>query len=123
MSHHKTGTARNQMSFGTLDDQIGADNPVRIIDAFVDMLAPLALPINQRTVLLVTSLSRNHALVTASARRVQDTPDPLQSNPCRRHITVVVPYFIQHPHIKDFLSSWRFSSEITYSVHDLRQTT
>lgn len=38
MSHHKTGTARNQISFGTLDDQTGADNPVRIIDAFVEML-------------------------------------------------------------------------------------
>ena len=38
MSHHKIGTARNQISFGTLDDQIGAENPVRIIDAFVEML-------------------------------------------------------------------------------------
>ena len=38
MSQHKTGTARNQMSFGSLDDQIGTENPVRIIDAFVDML-------------------------------------------------------------------------------------
>lgn len=38
MPHHKTGTARNQMSFGSLDDQIAPDNPVRILDAFVDML-------------------------------------------------------------------------------------
>lgn len=38
MSHHRTGTSRNQMSFGSLDDQIAPDNPVRILDAFVDML-------------------------------------------------------------------------------------
>ncbi len=38
MSQHKIGTARNQISFGSLDDQIGEDNPVRIIDAFVEML-------------------------------------------------------------------------------------
>ena len=38
MSQHKSGTARNQMSFGSLDDQIGTENPVRIIDAFLDML-------------------------------------------------------------------------------------
>lgn len=38
MSHHKIGTARNQISFGTLDDQIAPDNPVRVMDAFVDML-------------------------------------------------------------------------------------
>jgi transposase len=38
MSHHKTGTSRYQMSFGSLEDQISPENPVRIIDAFVDML-------------------------------------------------------------------------------------
>lgn len=38
MSHHKTGISRHQISFGTLEDQITPDNPVRIIDAFVDML-------------------------------------------------------------------------------------
>ncbi|MDZ7910564.1 MAG: IS1182 family transposase [Rhodococcus sp. (in: high G+C Gram-positive bacteria)] len=38
MSHHKTGTSRHQMSFGSLEDQIAPDNPVRIVDAFVDML-------------------------------------------------------------------------------------
>jgi transposase len=38
MSHHKIGTSRHQVSFGSLDDQIGPENPVRIIDAFVDML-------------------------------------------------------------------------------------
>ena len=38
MPQHKIGTARNQMSFVSLDDQIGPENPVRILDAFVDML-------------------------------------------------------------------------------------
>jgi transposase len=38
MSHHKTGTSRYQMSFGSLEDQIAPDNPVRVIDAFADML-------------------------------------------------------------------------------------
>lgn len=38
MSHHKTGISRHQISFGSLEDQIAPDNPVRIIDAFVDML-------------------------------------------------------------------------------------
>jgi hypothetical protein len=42
MSHHKTGTSRHQVSFGSLDDLapcplkgVGPENPVRIIDAFV----------------------------------------------------------------------------------------
>jgi hypothetical protein len=45
MSHHKTGTSRHQVSFGSLDDPapcplkgVAPDNPVRIVDAFVDML-------------------------------------------------------------------------------------
>ena len=32
------GTTRNQTYFSTLDDQVSADNPVRLIDAFVDKL-------------------------------------------------------------------------------------
>lgn len=38
MSQHKIGTSRYQMSFSSLEDQIMPENPVRIIDAFVDML-------------------------------------------------------------------------------------
>ena len=34
----KQGTNRNQTSFTTLDQQVTNDNPVRIIDAFVDKL-------------------------------------------------------------------------------------
>ncbi len=33
-----TGTSRHQTYFATLDDQVAADNPVRLIDAFVDKL-------------------------------------------------------------------------------------
>src|SRR5690349_7412887 len=33
-----TGQDRNQVSFYSLEDSIAADNPVRIIDAFVDKL-------------------------------------------------------------------------------------
>ncbi|RYY72789.1 MAG: IS1182 family transposase [Gammaproteobacteria bacterium] len=33
------GTARNQTYFATLDDQVAADNSVRLVDAFVDKLA------------------------------------------------------------------------------------
>ncbi len=32
------GTSRNQTYFATLDEQVSADNPVRLIDAFVDKL-------------------------------------------------------------------------------------
>ncbi len=32
------GTSRNQTYFATLEDQVAADNPVRLIDAFVDKL-------------------------------------------------------------------------------------
>ena len=38
MPHHRIGTARNQMAFVCLEDQIEADNIVRVIDAFVDIL-------------------------------------------------------------------------------------
>lgn len=34
----KEGTSRHQTYFATLDDQVTADNPVRLIDAFVDKL-------------------------------------------------------------------------------------
>ena len=33
-----TGTSRHQTYFATLDDQVAADNPVRLVDAFVDKL-------------------------------------------------------------------------------------
>ncbi len=33
-----TGTIRNQTYFATLEDHVGADNPVRLIDAFIDKL-------------------------------------------------------------------------------------
>src|SRR6186997_355443 len=33
-----TGTNRNQTYFATLEDQVSADNPVRLIDAFIDKL-------------------------------------------------------------------------------------
>jgi hypothetical protein len=42
MSHHRAGTSRHQVSFGSLDDPapcplkgVAPDNPVRIVDAFV----------------------------------------------------------------------------------------
>ena len=33
-----TGTHRHQIYFATLDDQVSADNAVRLMDAFVDKL-------------------------------------------------------------------------------------
>ncbi|MGK2864392.1 MAG: hypothetical protein ACSLE0_20845 [Chitinophagaceae bacterium] len=33
-----TGNNRNQTYFATLEDQVSADNPVRLIDAFIDKL-------------------------------------------------------------------------------------
>ena len=33
-----TGNNRHQTYFSTLEDQVGADNPVRLIDAFIDKL-------------------------------------------------------------------------------------
>ena len=33
-----TGTHRHQTYFATLDDQVSADNAVRLMDAFVDKL-------------------------------------------------------------------------------------
>ena len=36
------GTSRQQMQFASLDDFIAADNAVRIIDAFVEKLDPMA---------------------------------------------------------------------------------
>jgi transposase len=38
MVHHRLGEARNQITFSCLDDLIPADNIVRVIDAFVDIL-------------------------------------------------------------------------------------
>ncbi len=32
------GTSRHQTYFATLDDQVATDNPVRLIDAFIDKL-------------------------------------------------------------------------------------
>lgn len=36
---HKTGTPRNQIQMSSLEDRIAEDNPVRVIDAFVDSLS------------------------------------------------------------------------------------
>src|SRR4249919_3418535 len=36
---HKAGTARNQIQMSSLEDRIAKDNPVRVIDAFVDSLS------------------------------------------------------------------------------------
>jgi len=36
---HKTGVPRNQMQMASLEDRIANDNPVRVIDAFVDSLS------------------------------------------------------------------------------------
>ena len=33
-----TGTSRHQSYFATLEDQVSADNAVRLIDAFIDKL-------------------------------------------------------------------------------------
>ena len=40
---HQSGTDRHQVFFFSLDAQIGADHPVRAIDAFVDSLDLSAL--------------------------------------------------------------------------------
>lgn len=36
--HHKSGTSRNQIQFMSLECRVAPDNPVRVIDAFVDSL-------------------------------------------------------------------------------------
>jgi len=41
------GASRHQMQFSSPDELIGADNPVRIIDAFVDKLDLLAIGLNK----------------------------------------------------------------------------
>ena len=38
MVAHRSGTARNQLTFSSLEELIAADNRVRVIDAFVDVL-------------------------------------------------------------------------------------
>ena len=38
MSQHRIGIDRNQFQFSCLEDLIAEDNPVRVIDAFVDIL-------------------------------------------------------------------------------------
>ena len=38
MAHHKTGAARNQITFSSLEEAIAADNIVRVIDAFCDIV-------------------------------------------------------------------------------------
>ena len=44
------GTSRQQIQFSSLDDQIAADNPVRILDAFVEKLDPVAIGLNKHGV-------------------------------------------------------------------------
>ena len=41
------GISRQQMQFTNLDDLIVTDNPVRILDAFVEKLDPLALGLSK----------------------------------------------------------------------------
>ncbi len=43
-----SGQARQQTYFTTLDDQVSADNPVRLIDAFVDKLDLQSLGFQKR---------------------------------------------------------------------------
>ena len=38
MVAHRSGTARNQLTFSCLEELIAPDNMVRVIDAFVDVL-------------------------------------------------------------------------------------
>ena len=38
MVAHRSGTARNQLTFSCLEELIAPDNRVRVIDAFVDVL-------------------------------------------------------------------------------------
>ena len=42
------GTSRQQIQFNSLDDLIAPDNAVRIIDAFVDKLDPIAIGLRQK---------------------------------------------------------------------------
>ena len=37
------GTIRHQSYFSTFEDQVSADNAVRLIDAFIDKLDPIAI--------------------------------------------------------------------------------
>lgn len=39
MMQHITGIPRNQMVFSSLEDMILPDNPVRLVDAFVEALS------------------------------------------------------------------------------------
>jgi transposase len=41
------GTSRQQMQFSSLDDLIATDNPVRILDAFVEKLDPIAIGLSK----------------------------------------------------------------------------
>jgi transposase len=41
------GTSRHQIQFSSLDDQVVADNPVRILDAFVEKLDPIAIGLSK----------------------------------------------------------------------------
>jgi transposase len=41
------GTSRHQIQFSSLNDQVVADNPVRILDAFVEKLDPIAIGLSK----------------------------------------------------------------------------
>ena len=45
----KESTSRSQIQFSSLDDQIASDNPVRIIDAFVEKLDWQKLAIKRKS--------------------------------------------------------------------------
>jgi hypothetical protein len=39
MVRHVTGIPRNQMDFSSLEDTILSENPIRFVDAFVEVLS------------------------------------------------------------------------------------
>ena len=59
---HSTGIARNQMVFSSLEDTILPDNPVRFIDAFVEVLSLRAMGFTVQTIKAEGRLSYNSKL-------------------------------------------------------------
>ncbi len=47
---HITGIPRNQMCFSSLEDTISTDNPIRFIDAFVEILELNSLGFSVQTI-------------------------------------------------------------------------
>ena len=57
------GNNRNQSYFSTLEDQVSAENPVRLIDAFIDKLDLQKLGFTAKYPLLKTILCINQIIV------------------------------------------------------------